>query len=998
MRKSLVVLLLAILYCCLNGQNFISHASIHQDFCDSSVLVSLDSSRSRVNMSHDISMFENIDIIYLNDLTSIEGDTRNMRLNEESFMQILLLRLADASKENVLDTIEKLRFTDGVYFAEPNYFSRLNVVPNNPNDPDLGLLWGMTKIQAPEAWSITTGLASVRIGIMDSGVVSHPDLNANVVHHINFEPKCPIIESNHGTHVAGTVGAVGNNGIGVVGVNWTVSMYDMKISFEDGPDTVASHSTMIEAITWAIQQDIPILNMSFGGFGTLTTVRNHIANNYTGLFVWSAGNATRNVDIDVAINGSFDIPNLISVGSTDNLDQRSNFSNYGIISVNIYAPGSLIRSTVFNDGYAAMSGTSMAAPHVAGVAGLLLATDPTLTGSQLKSIIMESADPITIQTPLTPVGAQNVLRLNAYNALKRLPAPRNLVAVAGNEEVILTWEAPILDQEQLSGYKIFRNGIALPDIIDGLTFTDTELDNNTEYTYFVTAVYSVPNSESPPSNIVTARTNALFNPPLPLPPVVVGNSVTLNWEAAENPMDSYTFAPGIFRHHTWESPTSLTQIPTNNSPFEFGIRFSSDQLIEKQVAGGMLTNVRFATRQGDAVYTIRIFTGGSGTTLDPGTQIGSPISNISNPGIEASFVNVNLSPAVQIPFDEELWITIHTTGESNPALTDPGPALAGYGDLFKNNIVWSLLSNSISNRNWVIEATASTPTNGTSVEFGSSSRILPSLIGYNVWQDDIFITSLPNDELTYTIDNAPTGTHTYYVYAVYNTGISNRLSFEVTVEEIPMSVILSSFTATVVSMSPSTNVNLEWITNSESNMMGYHVFRGASSEVSQGYIDDAIRITRDMIPARNTSTIQTYSFISTDNIYNVSEGAIFEYWLQMIYNDRTSRFHGPITVNIKSETTQIDVPLYTMINNVFPNPVTNIAHFGVQVKEGETAVLRIFNVRGQLVKEFETLRSGVHNFTWDSRDNQGREVSTGVYFYRLTSDTVDSVRRMVIIK
>ena len=195
---------------------------------------------------------------------------------------------------------------------------------------------------------------------------------------------------------------------------------------------------------------------------------------------------------------------------------------------------------------------------------------------------------------------------------------------------------------------------------------------------------------------------------------------------------------------------------------------------------------------------------------------------------------------------------------------------------------------------------------------------------------------------------------------------------------------------------------IEWETISESGIRGFHVLRGVSqgtpSGASQGNIDNAIRITRDMIVATNTSMIQNYSFTSADAIYGVSEGAIFAYWLQIIYNDRTSRFHGPIEVEIKSETTPTDVPLFTMMNSVFPNPVTGDAHFGVQVKEGETAVLRIFNVRGQLVKEFDMLRSGRHNFTWDRRDNQGREVGSGVYFYRLTSETVDSVRRMVVVK
>lgn len=225
-------------------------------------------------------------------------------------------------------------------------------------------------------------------------------------------------------------------------------------------------SDAVEAILWAEEkwgtaEQIDIINYSVGGFGERTAVREAVRN-YHGLFIWSAGNNSKNVDTLVSINGSFDLPNLVSVGSLTSLETRSNFSNYGVNSVNIYAPGSNILSTTpislcseivrdtrwggerlaceciwsnqenedgvwewvpvsthIDTGYHSMSGTSMAAPHVAGVAALLLSANPTLTGAQLKDIILDCADSITITVPSSSGGTttQTVKKLNAFDPL-----------------------------------------------------------------------------------------------------------------------------------------------------------------------------------------------------------------------------------------------------------------------------------------------------------------------------------------------------------------------------------------------------------------------------------------------------------------------------------------------------------------------------------------------------------------------------------------------------
>jgi hypothetical protein len=150
-----------------------------------------------------------------------------------------------------------------------------------------------------------------------------------------------------------------------------------------------------------------------------------------------------------------------------------------------------------------------------------------------------------------------------------------------------------------------------------------------------------------------------------------------------------------------------------------------------------------------------------------------------------------------------------------------------------------------------------------------------------------------------------------------------------------------------------------------------------------------------LILATNTHISQSYRFI--DN--QTTRGKEYLYWLQIISNDSAIQLHGPIPVHIEpAGSVSENVPMYTILNSVYPNPVRGDANFEINVKEDETAELRIFNIRGQLVKEFLDIRTGFHNIPWDRRDSMGKEVASGIYFYRFTSPSVESVKRLVIIK
>ena len=425
----MLFIVIGVVFLCLQSVYVYAEEIVEKDiqyeFAIDSVLVVMDEEVSDINKVHSASYFTEIEISDIKDLTKKE---RNKTSKNSDFRQILQIFLKKPSKENVLQAVNRLNEIEGVYSAEPN-------------------------------------CNEVRVGIIDTGIANHSDLNSNLITGWDFFNNNNVTTDDthsHGTHVAGTIGAVGNNNIGVTGINWNVTLVPLQAA---NTENRFYESDAVEAILWAEEkwgtaEQIDIINYSVGGFGERTAVREAVRN-YHGLFIWSAGNDSKNVDTLVSINGSFDLPNLVSVGSLTSLETRSDFSNYGVNSVNIYAPGSNILSTTptslcsgivrdtrwgerlaceciwsnqenedgvwewvpvsthIDTGYHSMSGTSMAAPHVTGVAALLLSVNPTLTGAELKDIIINSADNISITVPNGSGGTttQTVKKLNAFTAV-----------------------------------------------------------------------------------------------------------------------------------------------------------------------------------------------------------------------------------------------------------------------------------------------------------------------------------------------------------------------------------------------------------------------------------------------------------------------------------------------------------------------------------------------------------------------------------------------------
>lgn len=353
----------------------------------------------------------------------------------DSKYDVGLYSIENKTKEGVMDTINSLKNNPTIAYVEPDY--KITVNETVPNDPSYSKLYGMTKISAPKAWDKYTGSKNVVVGIIDSGIdYTHTDLSSNVwtnpneiagngidddnngyvddIHGWNFvaDSNDPYDDNGHGTHVAGTIGAVGNNGIGVAGVTWNTQVAALKFLDADGSGYT---SDAIEAINYATTNGFAITNNSWGGGAYSQSLYDAIAA-YQGVFIAAAGNNGKNIDSSASYPASYTLSNIISVAATTSSDGRASYSNYGATSVDLGAPGDSIYSTYPGNKYATLSGTSMATPHVSGAAALLKSYYPGLTTAQIKSVILANVDAVTSLKGKTVTGG----RLNVYKALTAL--------------------------------------------------------------------------------------------------------------------------------------------------------------------------------------------------------------------------------------------------------------------------------------------------------------------------------------------------------------------------------------------------------------------------------------------------------------------------------------------------------------------------------------------------------------------------------------------------
>ena len=372
--------------------------------------------------------------------------------------------LDNADAEDVARQYESM--SEYVAYAEPNYEIRLDDPVNHnarrrdaapvsrlgvPNDPQFNEQWALNNtgqnggkanahIDALKAWAKTQGSEEVVVAVLDTGVdYNHRDLVANMWSRPDAVPQYfddelggfddargfdananapdPMDDNGHGTHVAGIIGAEGDNGEGIAGINWTVQIMPLKFLGRGG---FGSTKNAIESINYAIDRkkhgvNVRIINASWGSTQRSKALEDAIraAGDAGILFVAAAGNSSTDNDRRPHFPSNYDLPNMVSVAALDRNDLLATFSNYGAKTVHVAAPGREILSTWLGDQYREASGTSMAAPQVAGIAALVLANEPKLSMTKLRERVVKSADPIDALLGKVAAGG----RLNAAKAL-----------------------------------------------------------------------------------------------------------------------------------------------------------------------------------------------------------------------------------------------------------------------------------------------------------------------------------------------------------------------------------------------------------------------------------------------------------------------------------------------------------------------------------------------------------------------------------------------------
>jgi subtilisin family serine protease len=406
-----------------------------------------------------------------------------------------VLRLHSRTRD-VATLVNEFSARPDVVYAEPNFIVHAIAVPN---DPSFGQLWGLQNtgqivggqtgipgadISAVSAWDVSTGSPSSVVAVIDTGIdYNHADLAANVwsapaaftVHLGGIDYNCaagthgfnavtgsrscnPLDDFApvyHGTHVSGTIGAVGNNNLGVVGVNWTASIMGIKFLNSAGS---GSNADAVDAIEFAVQAkmafgssaNLRVLSNSWGGGSFSQALLDEInrANDNGMLFVAAAGNNGSNNDINPFYPASYgaspsNAPSVVAVAATDNRDNKASFSNFGSNSVHLGAPGVNVLSTSLGGGYQYLSGTSMATPHVSGAAALIL-SQCSLNTADLKTNILQNVDLIASMSGLTITGG----RLNVNQAIRACSGTPSFTVTASPSSVnpgdplTVQWTAP----------------------------------------------------------------------------------------------------------------------------------------------------------------------------------------------------------------------------------------------------------------------------------------------------------------------------------------------------------------------------------------------------------------------------------------------------------------------------------------------------------------------------------------------------------------------------
>ncbi len=492
---------------------------------------------------------------------------------------------------SVKDAINQYMSDPNVEYAEPNYIMHItSIIPNDTFFRDQWALLNTGQyaygtagadIKATAAWEVSIGSPAIIVAVLDTGIdYNHSELvwnvwrnlgetncldgidndnngyiddcigwDATTCAHFSESGSCtaiklpgndPMDDYGHGTHVAGIIGAKGNNSAGIAGIMWMANMMAIKVLNADGE---GSWADIASGIQYAVVNHAKVINASLGGSEYSNTLYDAIAAANTAgvLLVAAAGNEGVNNDLTPHYPSSYDLPNIIAVAATDQDDRRVPFSNFGPLTVDVAAPGTYVLSTIPLNLYSDKefnSGTSMATPHVTGLAGLLSAYYSHFTHSQIRTMILRYIDVLPTLNGWILTGG----RINAEKALKSLWATYDLTATpVSSLQIDLAWTDRATDE---IGHRIYRSmdGTTYVPIatvgVNGSFYSDSGLTDGTKYYYRVRTYNDI--GESPVQQGTQATAITPLNPPTNLRVVSTSSTqIQLAWSDNSSTEQSY---------------------------------------------------------------------------------------------------------------------------------------------------------------------------------------------------------------------------------------------------------------------------------------------------------------------------------------------------------------------------------------------------------------------------------------------------------------------------
>src|SRR5438093_1331386 len=515
----------------------------------------------------------------------------------------------------VPDAIAGYKRNPNVVYAEPDY--QVQAIDTTPLDPMWSQQWDMTKIQAPTAWDKQTNAGDVVVAVVDTGIASnHPDLQANLwTDPVTLAHGFTCIggtctaggddDFGHGTHVAGTIGAA-SNGIGIAGINWVVNLMSMKFLDSTGSgsisDAVVAFNKIAELKMAGI--NIRVTNNSWGGGGYTQSLKDAMAHveSLRILDVCAARNNGANADVSPLYPAAYDNRGIVSIAASDSNDASAYFSNIGLASVDIAAPGVSTLSTVPTGtcslcdptGYKLLSGTSMATPHVTGVAAALFHVNPSATAANIRDVILNPASYDALIDSRLKVTTTTGGRLNFAKALNNplLSSPTlnnfpaisplsNITANSGdtisltasgsdpdNDPLTLGW-APLVSASAIYAQQLNNIFPAPPLNTNPVSFTASSLARLAFAKYVasvadgrggsasaesIVEIFATPNHGLPPAGIFTVSSNS----------IATGGSVNLNFKLTDPEGQSPMYWQAWFlSSNVWGEMCCLTDTTQN---------------------------------------------------------------------------------------------------------------------------------------------------------------------------------------------------------------------------------------------------------------------------------------------------------------------------------------------------------------------------------------------------------------------------------------------------